>query len=267
MTSHQILTADFLDILFDNRNKGYGAYELRRHYNTRLITSLGGALLLSAFTFLLLNKAHHEKGIAVNGGGYIITELELPKTRLPEPPKLESPKPPAIKQNAFIDNFKAVEKVVVPITPQKDLYNTAIGELTTPGDFKPFEPPYKEPLNVGSTGTSASEPVKEKPKASIPDRSPQFPGGMVAWQAFLNRNLQVPDELQAGEKRTVQIKFNVDEEGNITHFNIVVSGGAAFDNEVIRVLKKMPKWLPAMQGGAPIAVSFTQPVTFVGLEE
>ncbi|RYZ61554.1 MAG: energy transducer TonB, partial [Chitinophagaceae bacterium] len=53
----------------------------------------------------------------------------------------------------------------------------------------------------------------------------------------------------------------------VTNFNVVRSAGALFDNEVIRVLKKMPKWTPALQGGRPLPVSFTQPVTFVGVED
>ena len=57
------------------------------------------------------------------------------------------------------------------------------------------------------------------------------------------------------------------EDGSITKFEIIQSGGAAFDNEVIRVLKKMPKWKPAVQNGQNVSVMFTQPVTFVAYEE
>jgi len=63
------------------------------------------------------------------------------------------------------------------------------------------------------------------------------------------------------------IKFIVDADGSVTGFTVVRSGGYAFDNEVIRVLRKMPKWKPAIQNGHAVTVSFTQPVTFVGLEE
>lgn len=90
---------------------------------------------------------------------------------------------------------------------------------------------------------------------------------MQAWIAFLNRNLHAPQDLESGEKRIVNIRFHVDVDGTITNFQIIQSGGAAFDNEVIRVLKKMPKWMPALQAGQPVTISFTQPVTFVGPEE
>ena len=85
--------------------------------------------------------------------------------------------------------------------------------------------------------------------------------------AFLNRHLRTPDELEAGQKRTVLVRFAVSVEGSVTQFEIVQSGGPAFDNEVIRVLKKMPKWKPAVQNGQNVSVMFTQPVTFVAYEE
>jgi protein TonB len=99
------------------------------------------------------------------------------------------------------------------------------------------------------------------------ERLPEFPGGVNAWSAFLGRHLRVPDDLEAGERRTVQVKFWVGEDGSVTRFEVVQSAGAVFDNEVIRVLKKMPKWKPAIQNGQPVAVTFTQPVTFQAVEE
>jgi periplasmic protein TonB len=65
----------------------------------------------------------------------------------------------------------------------------------------------------------------------------------------------------------VIVRFSVGEDGSVTHFEIMQSGGSAFDNEVIRVLKKMPKWKPAVQNGKNVPVMFTQPVTFMAFEE
>jgi len=84
---------------------------------------------------------------------------------------------------------------------------------------------------------------------------------------FLSRNLRTPSELEAGQKRNVMVRFTVGEDGSVTQFEIVQSGGEAFDREVIRVLKKMPKWKPAIQNGRPVSVLFTQPVTFLAVEE
>jgi protein TonB len=73
--------------------------------------------------------------------------------------------------------------------------------------------------------------------------------------------------LEAGQKRSVLVRFSVSEDGSVTQFEIVQSGGEAFDREVLRVLRKMPRWKPAIQNGRPVSVLFTQPVTFVAMEE
>ena len=99
------------------------------------------------------------------------------------------------------------------------------------------------------------------------ESGPEFPGGREAWTVFLNRHLQTPDYLEPGEKKLVLIRFFVDTDGAVNGFKVLQSGGAVFDDEVIRVLRKMPRWKPAIQNGHPVAVSFTQPVTFVGVEQ
>ena len=109
--------------------------------------------------------------------------------------------------------------------------------------------------------------IQETPPPPLPNSAASFPGGQQAWMNFLNKYLRTPDELEAGQKRTVLVRFAVGEDGSITKFEIIQSGGAAFDNEVIRVLKKMPKWKPAVQNGQNVSVMFTQPVTFMAYEE
>jgi protein TonB len=90
---------------------------------------------------------------------------------------------------------------------------------------------------------------------------------MKAWVKFLSANLITPSDLDAGEKKTVMIRFKVSTDGTVNGFEIIQSAGSIYDNEVIRVLKKMPKWKPAIQNGHTVSTSFTQPVTFMGVEQ
>ena len=99
------------------------------------------------------------------------------------------------------------------------------------------------------------------------ERNPEFPGGQEALIRFLRNNLYTPEELQVGEKKTVQVRFKVDTDGSISSVEIIQSGTALFDKEVIRVCKKMPRWKPAFQNGSNIAVSYMLPVTFIGVEQ
>ena len=68
-------------------------------------------------------------------------------------------------------------------------------------------------------------------------------------------------------KRVLKIKFKIDTDGSINTLEIVTSGGLKFDNEVVRVMKKMPKWVPALQNGINVPVNYMLPVTFIGVEE
>ena len=96
---------------------------------------------------------------------------------------------------------------------------------------------------------------------------PSFPGGLEALTLFFSRNLSSPTDLEPGEKKVVLVRFVVGADGSITKAEIIQSGGDDYDREVLRAFKRMPRWNPAIQNGNKIAVSFTQPVTFVGVEQ
>jgi protein TonB len=267
MTSQQILQANLLDIVFEKRNKLYGAYQLRKEYPQQLgkavLFTLSAVLLL----MLLLKPSADTGTLKPVFDGVKVTEIEaLPpeqkKTELTPPPQT---KQPAIKQQAFIDEIKMVQKEVPTEMPPVEAFNeAAVANKTTSGEMAGTMQP------LLPTKTEAEAPPKaaeELPKEIVPDKQPAFPGGMQAWLAFLSRNLRSPQEMEPGEKKTALIRFHVAEDGSVTSFQVLQSAGTIFDNEVIRVLKKMPKWMPATKAGQPISVSFTQAVTFVGEEE
>jgi len=83
----------------------------------------------------------------------------------------------------------------------------------------------------------------------------------------LASNLTTPSGLEDGEKRRVEIRFNVDKDGVVNTFKVIASGGDEFDNEVVRVCKRMPRWTPAFQNGVYVPVNYVLPVTFIGVEQ
>ncbi len=112
--------------------------------------------------------------------------------------------------------------------------------------------------------------MKEPEQPKQPDlasRPPAFPGGTEAWLEFLKKFLQAPEDLEPGQRIEVQVKFWVGVDGIVSNAEVIKSGGKSFDKEVLRVLKKMPKWEPAIQHGNYVAVAYTQPVIFLGVEE
>jgi protein TonB len=274
MTTSEILKADVLDILFENRNKDYGAYALRRGYNNRLFLAL--ALGISVIlVFVLVNVVTTKKAVTKNDNRLqrdelVIRTVQLPKDqpKQPEKPK-EIAKPKAIPKVAQVKftNPKITEdtKVKEPLPPVDDLSGKQTSTQNTAGipddgKVKLLEKPVE---NTGNGHAGPTQPISE---FIVQERDPEFPGGAEALKKFLSRYLATPDVLEEGEKKVVKIRFKVDKDGTVNTFEIVTSGGDEFDSEVLRVVKKMPRWIPAVQNGINVPVSYVLPVTFMGME-
>lgn len=276
MTNSEILNADLLDIIFENRNKDYGAYALRKGYNTRMLTALGAGLsviLLFVFISTTGKSSNSSKPVINSKEGIVIKTIEMPKEKTIEPVKpKEALRQKLVKKIASvnytvppkIEKDKEVKNVMVAI---KELEAKDISNKTTDGKVADNTVVLnKELVKEPGTGTdNISGPAQ--PNFLAEEKDPQFPGGQEALKEFLNRNLHTPDGLESGEKKVVRIKFKVDKDGSVNTFEIVTSGGSVLDNEVVRVCKKMPRWVPALQNGINVSINFVLPVTFIGAEE
>lgn len=276
MTNKEILQSDMLDILFEHRNKSYGAYALRRTYDRRLLTALIAGMSV-IFLFILINMINGNDTIPNkpdNNGNPVIVEYEIPKEDPQKPKEHEKPKeaPAPVKPIATVKHLIPVIKpdIEVPKTEMADKADIADKQIGSeniegekPGDIVQPELPKNE---TSGTGKIAEE---EKPApAFIPfERQPEFPGGIDALRRFLSGNLNTPDELISGERKTVRIRFWVGKDGSISALEIDQTAGNSFDKEVIRVFKKMPRWKPAIQNGVSVPVSYMMPVTFIGSEQ
>lgn len=276
MTNSDILKANLLDIIFENRNKDYGAYDLRKSYNNRLLIALSAGLSV-ILVFIFINSIHNNKKEATpvsnTKEGIVLRTIELPREKIKEP---EKPKeivkqkpvvkiatvnyttPPKIKKDTEVKN----SMVAVKELDGKEISDKNSTGKKADGKVVIITEPVKDPGEGIVTTSGPSQPV-----FVADERDPAFPGGQEALKQFLARNLNTPEELQGGEKKVVQIKFKVDKDGSVTTFEIVTSGGNEFDREVVRVCKRMPRWTPAVQNGINVPVSYVLPVTFIGVEE
>ncbi len=93
---------------------------------------------------------------------------------------------------------------------------------------------------------------------------PSFPGGTEALLNFLRRHLDNPEPMNSGESVTVKARFVVGYDGKLQGFRIIQDGGDVFNKEVMRVLKKMPDWVPGKAKGENVSVYYTIPVKFTG---
>jgi periplasmic protein TonB len=268
MTSYEILKASLLDIVFDNRNKQYGAYALRKEYNHRMMISLILALSSIGLLFLFTRKENGDEKRASLPDTVVIRDFNLPEVK-PKQPKMEELPSQQVAQKKFMDLIEIVrdDQFINNTVPHLDeLIDVQVSDHNGTGDpFTGNQPAGQQQQGIGDGQSVAGDKAPEKP--ALIQREPEFPGGMRAWVDFLNTHLRVPDELEAGEKKTVLIRFLVSEEGEVTGFSVVQSAGRLYDSEVIRVLKKMPRWKPALQDSKAVSRSYTQPVTFMGIEE
>lgn len=104
---------------------------------------------------------------------------------------------------------------------------------------------------------------KKMPCTDNPEMFPQFPGGHIALFEYLSKNIKFPKSKENEDvKVRVVTTFTVEKDGSITDAKIVRSLGEAFDNEALRVINGMPKWIPGMQNGKAVSVKYTLPITF-----
>ena len=264
MTNKEILQADLLDILFEHRNKLYGAYALRKTYSGRLGIALGVALS-TVLLFILMSfikKNDKEDIIRQHESMVKVTPLVLHED------KPKEPEPVKEKLKAQADYQKIIvvpdDKADTSIVKNDDLENKIIGNKNIDGDKSTDIVSKSE--SSGNGDVVAKEPEK-KEETLGPTREPSFPGGPAAWLTFLQRYLQAPADVEPGQRIEVHVRFWIDVDGSVSRAEITKSGGSTFDKEVLRVMKKMPKWEPALQAGRPIAVAYQQPVIFIGQEE
>ena len=272
MTTQNILTANFLDILFDGRNKNYGAYDLRKNYNKRLAKALAGMLAIClVFTMgsIFASSRKIEKNLVV------LTDFDLTDYKEKQEAKVEVPKDQPKPKAAEL--IRTVVYNVPIISPNEDVNENnqpqpiedgeKIGSANVDGkdagDGYVSGPPI-EGSKMGN-GVEKSKTVEEEGIFYHVEVAAQFPGGFEAWKKYLERNLNasLPAEngAQAG-KYTVMVSFVVDKEGNISDVKAENAPGFGTEAEAIKIIKKGPKWQPAIQNGRKVAYRAMQQVTF-----
>ncbi|MEO5942937.1 MAG: energy transducer TonB [Ferruginibacter sp.] len=269
METNTILQADVLDIIFDKRNKNYGAYELRKHYSGRMYKALGIAalLIIAAFSFTFI-KGKKEKTM-IPTREITIANIRVAHDKILEPVKPEKPREAVVKQKVntqqFTNNIK-IEKVEAQVPKIEEITEkTVIGSLTEKG-AAPGTTALVKGGDAGGetkTGTPEIKPVDNTTPMNTAEVMPSYPGGMDALRKFLQKNLRNPEDLDEGQVVSVKIKFVVGYDGALKSFVTVEDGGAVFNNEVVRVLKKMPAWIPGKTHGENVSVYYTIPVKFV----
>lgn len=269
MDTNKILVADMLDLIFDDRNKAYGAYELRKTYNRRIGKSLLFTLMFASLIIAgvsLGNSFKKTEGPVFDKREIIIEEIsEEIKEPKPAPPPERRPEPEPIRteQLSTLAIVPDVEQDK-PIPTKEDLDSAKIGLFQQDGrNFTgQVEGPPDQPDHAGilDSKRGAEEEDKIYPIVEI---QAKYRGN---WEKFLLRHLNGNTPVDNGAspgRYTVLIQFIVDKEGNVSDIKAISNVGYGMEAEAIRVLRKADKWEPAIQAGFKVKSYRTQPITFV----
>jgi protein TonB len=264
MKPEVILHSDLLDILFENRNKSYGAYALRKEYPKQLGRALGMVLLLLVVLCLIQSIEKNKRGLAVDKFSKKDSGIVLKTVDLVVPEHFSPVKPPIQKTISNVTPTIVTDKNANNRMPEiKELSNAVIGTQTIDGP--PAETTNIPVLPNPASGGSGVKEGNEKAQPEISDWAevqPEFPGGTEGWIRFLKKNLR-PKESDESYKVTVIVRFVVNEDGSLSELQITKGGGSEFDNEVLRVMKKSPKWIAGSNHGHKVKVYHSQPVIFI----
>jgi len=278
MDINKIQSADFLDILFEGRNKEYGAYELRKTYNRRIVIAISGmvaACLLFLLSQILAKDTDTDKNkIIVQDVQLEDIKTEEKKPEPPPPPPPPKPEPPKVEITKFTPpKIVKDEEVKEPPPPQEKLEETKIGTINQEGkkDEGFVAPPVEE---KGTGVVEAPKKVEEdydKVFTKV-EKEAKFPGGAEGWKRYLERNLDANVAANDGAPTgnyTVKVQFIVDKEGNISNVQAIEIPKAcpSCGPEAVKVIKKGLKWEPAVQNGRNVIYQAIQFVTFQVAEE
>lgn len=273
MDVNKIMTADILDIIFEGKNKEYGAYDLRKSYNRRMIIALvvTAALITVLFVgFLIAKNLPEDKETEMVVQDVQLQEIKQEKELEPPPPPPPPPppEPPKVEMAKFtppkIVEDEEVQEDEKPPEVEK-LEETKIGTINQEG--------LKDEGIVAPPVSDAGKGVIEAPKKDETNYDEIFtkveiessyPGGAGAWMRYLNKTFRYPQEAQDdGIQGTIVVQFIVDKEGNVSEVE-AVSGPSTggLRDEAIRVIKKSGKWEPAVQNGRKVKSYKKQPITF-----
>src|SRR5579862_8551839 len=272
MEPNDMLYADPLDILFENRNKSYGAYPLRKFYAQRLYISMGVTLLmvvLSTFLYLIFRTT---AGATLYNS--LPPDTHFTSVDLTPPPKpVASPVRPAAP-HPIISTLILTPPLIVhsnseihPMAKVEDLKDAMIGTKTLAGGPDNGEIPNNLSSQTGAIVSTVEKPDDKPEILQWAEVMPEYPGGIEALKRYLLKNLRMPDaNAEPGTIVKVIARFVVGADGKVNNIEIIQAADNIYNEEVKRVISKMPNWKPGSQNHRNVAVYFSLPVNFVSAE-
>lgn len=274
MAKIDLISRDWTEMVFEGRNKEYGAYRLRKNAGKRnlysLITIFIAALAIWGGISLVKFVESRTKSVAQTSVAEI-SALNQPKKKaevkqqkkvqLEQPEKVVERVKSSVKFTAPVIKKDDEVKPEDELKTQDELMNTktAIGAL----DVKGNDDANGEVLKI-KEAVAQPEPKPEVEKVfDVVEQMPSFPGGPSALMEWLSNNVKYPVVAQEnGVQGRVVVSFVVERDGSITDVKVVRGVDPSLDREASRVVRAMPRWIPGKQNGSAVRVKYNVPVAF-----
>ncbi len=282
MSKLNIFKKDWIDIIFEGRNKSYGAYQLRsENPKVTTIALFSGIALfgLAIASPMLISMAKGQFGIKTKKDmdkviEVINVDIPAPPVDIPPPPPVEETPPPppppeaekSVRDEKKFTTSKVVEdeKVTEEIAEQKSFENADPGKKDREGDKN------EGAIKTGEETGGAKKGEGAKDGTGDGDGNQVFvavqvkaepPGGMAAFQKQFITRFRTPDLDSSVKRLQVIVMFIVEKDGSFTDIKVLRDPGYGAGKEAVRVLQNMPKWKPAVQNGRNVRSQFTLPIT------
>lgn len=256
-----LFNKQWIDIVFEGRNKAYGAYELRKDdskttFRALIIGALVFGLAVSAPLIMSLIPDFSKNDAALDQK---IVTIKLPPKEeikdLPPPP----PPPPKVDQVKFVKPVVAKTEEITEDPPKvEDIKDKKLGDETIKGD--PDAPLTVEPVGNGPSVVEEDNNIYNTAGIEV---KPEFQGGMDKFYKFISKNYTTPDDCGGGK---VFVNFVVEKDGSLTDIKVLREACPGSGKEAIRVLKSCPKWNSGEQNGKKVRVLFSLPISIQATE-
>ena len=274
MSKIDLISSDWVDLVFEGRNKAYGAYRLRKSTTKRNILAMVAVVILLIVAFIILtvkNFVDEQRAKVAMTQVAELTNYDQPKKKAEVKQKKVEVEPERV-----VERVKSSIKFTAPVIkkdeevkPDEELKTqdelmstkTAIGTF----DVKGNDVANGEILKAKEVIAEPEPPKHEEENKvfDIVEQQPLFPGGPAALMKYLSENTKYPVVAQEnGVQGRVTVQFVVEKDGSISDVHVLRGVDPSLDKEAVRVVKSMPRWTPGKQNGITVRVNYRVPVLF-----
>lgn len=274
MSKIDLISSDWVDLVFEGRNKAYGAYRLRKSTTKRNILAMVAVVLLLIVAFIILTVKNF---VDEQRAKVAMTQVaELTNYKQPEKKAEVKQKKVEVEPERVVERVKSSIKFTAPVIkkdeevkPDEELKTqdelmstkTAIGTF----DVKGNDDANGEVLKAKEVIAEPEPPKHEEENKvfDIVEQQPMFPGGQTALMKYLSEHTKYPVVAQDnGVQGRVTVQFVVEKDGSISDVHVLRGVDPSLDKEAVRVVKSMPRWTPGKQNGINVRVNYRVPVLF-----